>query len=622
MAAKGQPRKSTKMTRLSELCYDTHALCETCRGKVCDYNSFCEECDSWTKDFRKTYMRHQRTLYLKRVSKSNAKSKAKSPPVVDYDASTASIEFHVSPPMVMLPLDPHLVDAEVDLGELGYLPTIDSVVEIQSQPKSPPPPPPPPSATLGFDANLMNAALAKLNHMLDEFRGRRTPPRENVGSDRRSLSAGPSDIARPNPIAQVSDTAPQGPDSAPGPSTATHVPPPLGPSLHDAPSDGEYVSTRGRMDEWEHVRYGSRHVSPPERLRDDLERTHAEISQLRDYNDFCRAFGRAPPDHYYRDLDILHSRCDQLSLALAESRQAFAPSCRGRSPVIASPRVAPPSDAPRPPRPDSSSLQGPRLLPWPGPSSQDRRRPSDASSDLPHRSRLSRSAITTDSFLAPNIATIGDSVQGSPLLLTKWESPQWVPPLRCEWDSLQGGPLLQTNGIRIKGFPLSTANGIRFKGVPLSKAIGVRLKGVPLSKANGSRLKGFPLSKANGSCLKGFPLSKENGSRLKGSPLSNANGIRFKGVPFSNANGIRLKGVPLSNANGIRLKGFPLSKENGSRLKGSPLSNANGIRFKGVPFSNANGIRFKGFPLSTATVFRFKGLCFTSTSALIRCFVW
>ena len=157
MAAKGQPRKSTKMiwrtclnctTRLLELCYDTRTLCETCRGKVCDYNSFCEECDSWTKDFRKMYMRHQRTLYLKRVSKGNAKSKTKSPPVVDDDASTASIESHVSPPMVMLPLDPHLVDAEVDLGELGNLQTIDSVVEIQSQPKSPTPPPP--SRHLGF----------------------------------------------------------------------------------------------------------------------------------------------------------------------------------------------------------------------------------------------------------------------------------------------------------------------------------------------------------------------------------------------------------------------------------------------------------------------------------------
>ena len=149
------------------------------------------------------YMCHQHTLYLKRVSKSNAKSKAKSPPVVDDDASTAPIESHVSPPMVILPLDPHLVDAEVDLEELGYLPTIVSVVEIQSQPKSQPPPPPP--ATSGFD----------VNQMLDEFRGRRTLPRENVGSDRRSPSAGPSDIARPNPIAQVSDTAPPGPRLGP-----------------------------------------------------------------------------------------------------------------------------------------------------------------------------------------------------------------------------------------------------------------------------------------------------------------------------------------------------------------------------------------------------------------------
>ena len=71
--------------------------------------------------------------------------------MVDHDASTASFEAHVSPPMVILPLDPHLVDAKVYFEELGYLQTIDGVVEIQSQPKSPPPPP----ATSEFDANLM-----------------------------------------------------------------------------------------------------------------------------------------------------------------------------------------------------------------------------------------------------------------------------------------------------------------------------------------------------------------------------------------------------------------------------------------------------------------------------------
>ena len=146
------------------------------------------------------------------------------------------------------------------------------------------------------------------------------------------------------------------------------------------------------------MRSWSHRVSSPERLRDELEQTHTEISNVREIIDFCRARGRAPPDHSYRDLDILHARYDQLSQALAESRQAFASSRRGRSPVIASPRVASPTAAPRPPRPDSSSLKGLRLSPQPGPSSsgdqrfasQDRRRPRDASSDLSHRSRLSQ----------------------------------------------------------------------------------------------------------------------------------------------------------------------------------------------------------------------------------------
>ena len=154
MAAKGQPGKSTKMvwrtclkctTRLSELCYDTHTLCETCRDKVCDFNSFCE----YTTYFRKLYMRHKRTLYLKRVSKGNSKSKAKSPPGVDDDASTASRESRVSPPMVILPLDPHLVDTEMNLAKLGNIQTVDSAVEVQYQPMSTNPPTPP-SCRRGF----------------------------------------------------------------------------------------------------------------------------------------------------------------------------------------------------------------------------------------------------------------------------------------------------------------------------------------------------------------------------------------------------------------------------------------------------------------------------------------
>ena len=171
--------------------------------------------------------------------------------------------------------------------------------------------------------------------------------------------------------------APQCPDSAPGPSMATHIPPPLGPSLHDVPSDDEYVFTCGTIDDWEHVRYGFRHVSPPRTIH-TRRRTHAYMTValclilesihtridfvmiLREPTLTCVPLGiillwnaraRAPPDHYYRDLGILLSRCDQLSLALAESCSG------GRSPVISSPRVSPPSDALCLPRPDSSSLK-------------------------------------------------------------------------------------------------------------------------------------------------------------------------------------------------------------------------------------------------------------------------
>ena len=154
------------------------------------------------------------------------------------------------------------------------------------------------------------------------------------------------------------------------------------------------------------MRYGSRHVSPSrtpshqERLRDELERTHAEISQIRDCNDFCRAHGRAPPDHSYRDLEILQSRYAQLSLALEESLQDSSSGQRGRSPFIASHRVASPSDAPHPRRPDSSSLQRLRLSPRHSSSSQDRHRPRDASSGLLDHLRHSDPLPLPDSNLA------------------------------------------------------------------------------------------------------------------------------------------------------------------------------------------------------------------------------
>ena len=150
MAATDQPKKTMKVvwrtclsctTRLSELCYDTHTLCETCRGKVCNSTSFCKECENWTADFRKLYLRNKRTLLLKRVSKKNRKeslAKTKSPPQVDDAASTASQESHVSPPVVILPLDQQLVDANLGLEELQTFQHVDNVVELQLQPVPPP----------------------------------------------------------------------------------------------------------------------------------------------------------------------------------------------------------------------------------------------------------------------------------------------------------------------------------------------------------------------------------------------------------------------------------------------------------------------------------------------------
>ena len=330
------------------------------------------------------YLKHQRTLHQKRVSKGNAKAKAKSPPVVDDAASNVSMESHVSVPVVILPLDAQSVDVDDNLSNLGNIQNIDNIVETQSQ-RFPPPPPPP---SVVFDAGTITSVFERLHELLDKFQGRRTPPPENVGSDRRSPTAGPSDIARPNPLAQVTDSAPQGPDVAPGPSMATHVPPAPGPSHHGAPSSGDFPSAHVEEDDWEPIRTWSRRVSSPERLRDELELIHTKITQHREIIDFIRARGMLPANHYYRDLHLLHAEYDQLSQTFVESREAFA-SRRHRG----SPDVAPPAAAPRPPRPDSSSRTGLRLSPQPGPSSSRDQR--FASQDRP---RLKRSFPSTWNF--------------------------------------------------------------------------------------------------------------------------------------------------------------------------------------------------------------------------------
>ena len=49
-------------------------------------DSFCKECESWSDDFCKLYLRHKNSLLMKRVSKKNRKegrSKDVAPPQVD-----------------------------------------------------------------------------------------------------------------------------------------------------------------------------------------------------------------------------------------------------------------------------------------------------------------------------------------------------------------------------------------------------------------------------------------------------------------------------------------------------------------------------------------------------------
>ena len=222
------------------------------------------------------YMKHQCTLHQKCVSKGNAKAKAKSPPVVDDDASNVSLESLASVPVVILPLDSQSVNIDDNLSNLGNIQNVDNIIEIQSQPEVPPLPP----TSAVFDAGTITLVFERLHELLDKFQGCRTPPPEDVGSVRRFPTAGPSDNARPNPLTQVTDSAPQGPDAAPGPSMATHVPPSPGPSHHAASKSGDLPSPRVEEDDGEPIRTGSRRDSSPEGLRDSLEFVHTRLPSI------------------------------------------------------------------------------------------------------------------------------------------------------------------------------------------------------------------------------------------------------------------------------------------------------------------------------------------------------
>ena len=219
-----------------------------------------------------------------------------------------------------------------------------------------------------------------------------------LGSDRRSPTAGPSDIVSPNPVARVPGTAPQGPDAAPqspdvapGPSSASLEPRASCSGLHHR--DDKVANPRGQSDKGDQPS-GSRHASQPpspshqDRLREQLEDVHRQLSHTREIVDFYRAHGRVPPDQSQDDLENLQAQYAQISIALEESLYVASSHRRGPSPAFSSHRVAsPPGAAPLGPR--SSSLRGSRRSDRPRSPSHDRSRSRDAFSGHPRPSRRS-----------------------------------------------------------------------------------------------------------------------------------------------------------------------------------------------------------------------------------------
>ena len=109
------------------------------------------------------------------------------------------------------------------------------------------------------------------------------------------MTAGPSDEARPSPLTQVSDTAPQGPDAAPGPSKAMSSPPAPGPIHAFAVRSGDFPSAHEEEDRWVPLRAGRLGDSHPGGLRSKLESVQARITEHREAINFVLARGMTPP---------------------------------------------------------------------------------------------------------------------------------------------------------------------------------------------------------------------------------------------------------------------------------------------------------------------------------------
>ena len=104
-------------------------------------------------------------------------------------------------PIVMMPLNQDLIDANLTVEQLQTFQHVDNVVEVQLQPC-----PVPPQSTTVVDTSFFE----RVNNMMNRF-DNLIPLLTKLGSDRRSPTAGPSESVSLNPLASVADSAPQVP---------------------------------------------------------------------------------------------------------------------------------------------------------------------------------------------------------------------------------------------------------------------------------------------------------------------------------------------------------------------------------------------------------------------------
>ena len=339
MAADDPSKKSSKIvwrtcvlcpTRLSELCYDTHLKCESCRGQVCSDVTFCSECEGWSSDFRKLYLKHKKSLHTKRVSKQNrraGKSKGKSPSTIpppqwadaptpsDDAASVASQESHVTPPVVYFPLNQDIINANITVEQLQQFQQVDNIVEVQLEnPPAPTTVPPQFDSASADRTDKVVTAIEKMLPFLVELVAERQSEKE-----KKSASSINPVVSPPVSAPQVPVVAPQDPSPAPGPSDASLEPLPSTSGVQQPPQHA-VTSPRGRSSE-RVTSERSRHASPSfqDRLRLHIDDVKRQLSNTMEIDNLYRSQGRLPPDQISHDLGYLQDRLSHLQSSLADS---------------------------------------------------------------------------------------------------------------------------------------------------------------------------------------------------------------------------------------------------------------------------------------------------------------